>query len=202
VTVVCEESPAAVRRSPRQQQLVEVAARLFAARGFHSVGVNDIAGELGMTGASLYRHYPTKTALLVDVLDEIIESHVADVCSLEAQGLPPLETLHEVVRRHMGFVLEQSHNITTWRTDYRNIPESDRHRLRQQQRAYVEAWAAALRRVRPELDTETARTICQAVIALVQSPIDTQLTLGRDVLAATLTSTAIDLLLTTGEDRA
>ncbi|MCW2500416.1 MAG: TetR/AcrR family transcriptional regulator, partial [Frankiales bacterium] len=40
--------PASDGRSPRQRELVEVAAQLFSQRGYHAVGINDISGELGL----------------------------------------------------------------------------------------------------------------------------------------------------------
>jgi AcrR family transcriptional regulator len=39
------------------------AAQLFARHGYHAVGINDISGELGLTGPAFYRHYPSKEAL-------------------------------------------------------------------------------------------------------------------------------------------
>jgi AcrR family transcriptional regulator len=47
------------RRRPRDRkaQLASVAAELFGARGFHEVGIADIATASGVTGPALYRHF-------------------------------------------------------------------------------------------------------------------------------------------------
>ena len=49
--------------SPRDR-LVETASRLFYSEGIHSVGVDRLVREAGVTLATFYRHFPTKEALV------------------------------------------------------------------------------------------------------------------------------------------
>jgi AcrR family transcriptional regulator len=53
--------------SPRDR-LVETASRLFYSEGIHSVGVNRLVTEAGVTLATFYRHFPTKEALVEEYL--------------------------------------------------------------------------------------------------------------------------------------
>lgn len=53
--------------SPRDR-LVETASRLFYGEGIHSVGVNRLVSEAGVTLATFYRHFPTKEALVEEYL--------------------------------------------------------------------------------------------------------------------------------------
>ena len=54
--------------SEKRQQLVETAYRLFNRHGFHATGVDRIWAEAGSTKRTLYRHFPTKDALIEEVL--------------------------------------------------------------------------------------------------------------------------------------
>lgn len=56
-----------IRRRPkdRKAQIATVAAEAFSERGYHAVGVDDIAATIGISGPALYRHYPNKYALFV-----------------------------------------------------------------------------------------------------------------------------------------
>jgi AcrR family transcriptional regulator len=56
-------NPEATRR-----KIVAVAARLFAAQGYHETTLAEIAGETSITAPSLIYHYPTKEALCDAVL--------------------------------------------------------------------------------------------------------------------------------------
>src|SRR5205085_11893567 len=102
-----EESGA---RTPRQRDLIRVATHLFAQRGYHAVGINEISGELGLTGPAFYRHYPSKEALLIAVLDDAISSHLEEVGNLVAGISDPLETLQAIVKHHIAFVFDESGN--------------------------------------------------------------------------------------------
>src|SRR5258706_4153230 len=106
-------------RTPRQRELMTVAAQLFARHGYHKVGINDISGELGLTGPAFYRHYPSKEAVLVAVLDDAITSHLQEVGDLARATPDPLEALEAIISNHVGFVFDQTANIVTWRTEFR-----------------------------------------------------------------------------------
>lgn len=54
--------------SEKRQQLVETAYRLFNRHGFHATGIDRIWAEAGSTKRTLYRHFPTKDALIEEVL--------------------------------------------------------------------------------------------------------------------------------------
>jgi AcrR family transcriptional regulator len=181
-------------RTPRQRELMAAAARLFAQRGYHAVGINEISGELGLTGPAFYRHYPSKEALLVAVLDEAITVHLENVVGLVRSISDPSVALRAIVDNHVGFVLTQTANIQTWRTEFRSLPESDRHRLRYLQRLYTEEWVHTLRQLRPTLSAEQARTMCQGAIALIQSATEFQTRLNPDLLGRTLSAMAVHVL--------
>lgn len=184
------ESP----RSPRQRELIEVAARLFAQRGYHAVGINDISGELGLTGPAFYRHYPSKEALLIAVLDDAISSHLEEVRELVSAHPDPSEALEAIIEDHLDFVFEHSADIMTWRTEFRSIPEYDRHRLRYLQRLYTEEWVRTVRKLRTDLDVERVRTMCHATIAMLQSPTEFHNTLPPEEIRPILATMASQAL--------
>jgi AcrR family transcriptional regulator len=181
-------------RTVRQRQFIEAAARLFAVRGYNSVGINEISAELGLSGPAIYRHYPSKEALLVAVLDDAIMSHLEEVRDIVSAHAEPLAALHAVVEHHCRFVFDQTENIVTWRTEFRSLPEADRHRLRYLQRLYIEEWVRTVRKLRPDLDDDRVRAMCHAAIGLIQSPTEFHSPLGRSQLEPLLAAMAIQAL--------
>jgi len=171
------------------------AARLFAQRGYHAVGINEISGELGLTGPAFYRHYPSKEALLVAMLDEAVITCLENVIEVVRSIPDPIVALRETVDNHVGFVLGHTAEIQTWRTEFRSLQEADRHRLRYLQRLYTEEWVHMLRQLRPTLTAEEARTMCQGAIALIQSATEFQTRLAVEVLGRMLSSMAMHLLI-------
>src|SRR3954447_13074598 len=53
-----------------RDRIIEVAIGVFASRGFRNVSIDAIAAEVGVTRQGLLYHIPSKTQLLVAVLDQ------------------------------------------------------------------------------------------------------------------------------------
>jgi AcrR family transcriptional regulator len=56
------------RRTDTRQRILEVAAHLFSERGFAGTSIRDIADALGVTKAALYYHFPSKDAILGELV--------------------------------------------------------------------------------------------------------------------------------------
>ena len=64
------DAPARRRRDPeRRERILLAAARLAASRGFHTVGMAEIGAEAGIVGSGVYRHFDSKDAILLALLD-------------------------------------------------------------------------------------------------------------------------------------
>jgi AcrR family transcriptional regulator len=62
-----------------KERLLETASGLFYSEGIHSVGVDRLVSEAGVTRATFYRHFPTKEALVEAYLratDERLRANV------------------------------------------------------------------------------------------------------------------------------
>lgn len=62
-------APARTDLRPPRDRILDVAARLFYTRGFQAVGVDTIVAESGVAKMTLYRHFPSKDALIVAYLE-------------------------------------------------------------------------------------------------------------------------------------
>jgi AcrR family transcriptional regulator len=58
-----------MRAPERREQLLQVARRVFADRGYHTVTMDDVAREAGVTKPILYDHFPSKRDLYRDLLE-------------------------------------------------------------------------------------------------------------------------------------
>jgi len=64
---------ARMRAPERRRQLLEVAATLFAERGYRGTTTADLAAAAGVSEPIIYRHFESKLALFVTLLDEVGE---------------------------------------------------------------------------------------------------------------------------------
>ena len=160
------------RTSVRRRELIAAAARLFAARGYYAVTVDDLGEALGISGPALYRHFPSKQALLVAVFDQVIEMQREDLQEALGEAKDPAGALEAMVRLHVRFAVEQRETMAVWRQEFHHLPEADSWRLRRAQRLYVEEWVHVVHELRRDLDDASVRALVHGVIALLQSPSD------------------------------
>jgi AcrR family transcriptional regulator len=59
---------------PRKEEILDVATRLFAEKGYEGTSMNDVAARVGMRKASLFYHFATKDLLYEAVIDRLIET--------------------------------------------------------------------------------------------------------------------------------
>jgi AcrR family transcriptional regulator len=62
---------ARMRAPERRRQLLEVAARLFAERGYRGTTTAELAAAAGITEPILYRHFTNKLDLFLTLIDEV-----------------------------------------------------------------------------------------------------------------------------------
>jgi AcrR family transcriptional regulator len=153
----------------RREQILVTAAELFAARGFHGVSVADLGAACGISGPALYKHFPSKQAMLAEMLVSISERLLAVGRERVAAAADPADAVRALVEWHIEFALGQRPLIVVQDRDWESLPEEARDQVRRLQRAYVGLWADELRAIRPELDRPAAHAAAHAVFGLLNS---------------------------------
>jgi AcrR family transcriptional regulator len=153
----------------RRDVLLARAAGLFAARGFRGVSVHDIGAAAGISGPGIYRHFPSKEALLGAVLVTVSERLLAGGRERRDAAASPDEALAALVEFHVDFALDHPELITVQDREFAHLTEEDRRRVRRLQRAYVEIWVAALCASAPGLGEGPARAAVHATFGLLNS---------------------------------
>lgn len=154
----------------RREQILSEAARLFAARGFHGVGVDEIGAAVGISGPGLYRHFAGKDAMLAELLVGISERLLTGGRHrvAEAAGAPE-RVLSSLIDGHIDFALDDRALITLHDRELDRLREADRKLVRQLQRQYVELWVETVRELHPEVGEAEVRVSVHAVFGLLNS---------------------------------
>lgn len=155
--------------TPRRQQILDIAADLFAARGFHGVSVAELGSACGISGPALYKHFESKDAMLAEMLVSISETLLAEGRSRVAGADGPREALEALVEWHIQFAIEHPALIVVQDRDWSSLPDEARERVRALQRAYVDVWATQVRRFHTGLSPEASRTRAHVLFGLLNS---------------------------------
>ncbi|MBJ7480733.1 TetR/AcrR family transcriptional regulator [Rhodococcus sp. (in: high G+C Gram-positive bacteria)] len=156
-------------KADRRRQLLDAAARLIAERGFVSVRLEDLGAAVGISGPAVYRHFPNKDAVLVELLVGIsTRLHEGGSAAAEASDSPSA-ALDALVEFHLDFALGEPDLIRIQDRDLESLPADARRQVRQTQRKYVEVWVGVLEQLDPQLDQADARIKAHATFGLINS---------------------------------
>lgn len=156
-------------KSDRRTQLLAAAERLFAQRGFLAVRLEDIGAAAGVSGPAIYRHFPNKEALLVELLVGISTRLLAGARAVEAGGHGPEDVLDGLVEFHLDFALNEPDLIRIQDRDLAHLPAGAQRQVRSAQRQYVEVWVGVLCARYAGLAEADARLMAHAVFGLLNS---------------------------------
>ena len=125
--------------STRRAELAEIAARLFAERGFHGTSMGDIAEAMGVQKGSLYAHTESKQQLLYDVVRAGADAFHAALDAVE-EDAHAVERIRQALRGHLGVVAEQLDIATVFTREWRYLQGALRDEFVAERRRYEERW--------------------------------------------------------------
>jgi TetR/AcrR family transcriptional regulator len=96
------KSAARMTRAERKRQLLAQAKQLFVTLGYHATTTEKIAAAAGITEPVLYRHFESKRALFLEVLEEIRTATLRRWHAETANLTDPLAKLHAIADMYLG----------------------------------------------------------------------------------------------------
>ena len=84
-----------------RERILAAAVQLFAQYGYHAATMRDIARISGIQAASIYYHYASKQALLVEIMDTHMRGLNANLQRLVQASTPVQQRLHEAIANHI-----------------------------------------------------------------------------------------------------
>lgn len=165
LTPVTAELPVTTRRD----QILEIAAGLFAERGFHGVSIADLGAACGFSGPAIYKHFRSKQAILSEMLVSISEELLREGRRRVKEAADDKAALESLVDWHVTFALAHKPLIVVQDRDWSALPVEAREKVRSTQLAYIEVWVKVLRSLHSGLSAEQARARVHAGFGLINS---------------------------------
>ena len=83
--------------SERRDELLDIAAELFADRGLKATTVRDIAEAAGILSGSLYHHFDSKETMVDEILRSFLDDLFGEYDAILDRKLPPRERFEAIV---------------------------------------------------------------------------------------------------------
>jgi AcrR family transcriptional regulator len=91
----------------RQKQIVSAARRLIVKYGSEHVTVRRMAKEIGVTEGAIYRHFRSKSDVLLFLIDDIEDTLIGDIEKNTKKGMGTLATLENIMIDHISSIQQR-----------------------------------------------------------------------------------------------
>lgn len=194
------------RPKNRRDQIIRAAAESFSEQGYFATGVDQIAGQVGISGPALYRHFPNKYALFsetVRALGAELDRSIAGVPVFVDQ---PEKELRLLITELTKTTIENRTRGALYRWEARYLNPEDRQALGELVGRMHSRFAAPLGRLRPELtksmpagagrlDTD-AKYLSGSILSVIGSITTHRASLPRKRIEAVLLDTSMTVAYT------
>jgi AcrR family transcriptional regulator len=112
-----------------REQILAAAVQLFAEYGYHAAPLRDIARIAGIQAASIYHHYPSKQALLIEIMETHMQRLNNGLEHILRTYTDPLQRLYEAIAHHIRL-------HTTYKAEF-FIVDTELRSLEAENRSYI-----------------------------------------------------------------
>jgi AcrR family transcriptional regulator len=161
----------------RREEIVDIARRIFAERGYNATSMRDIAEAAGLMAGSLYSHFRSKSEILRLVLEPLIDALEPLQESALTSGGPGMARFERMVTTVLTVLVEHRDETTIVHYDWSDLAASpDLADLAERSNHLIELWEAVVvdgqddgsirRDIRPEV---VVRAVASTLLACVDT---------------------------------
>src|SRR6059036_996639 len=123
---MADERRLSLSKPTRREELLQIAAELFATKGFKNTTVRDIADAAGILSGSLYHHFDSKESMVDEILRRFLDALFDRYRAMVAQQLGPRGTLEAVVVASFQAIDEHNAAVAIYQAEARRLAEQPR----------------------------------------------------------------------------
>jgi AcrR family transcriptional regulator len=131
--------------SPVLSRILDVASEMMYEQGYDNMSTRGLAEAAGLTKSALYYYIPNKETVLFQVNLRLTLAGLSDVERISAQFADPVEALRQIVVTHCETVARNMGALRALSYEMRFLGPEHRDRILELRRAYVRAFALAVR---------------------------------------------------------
>ena len=149
------------KAASRREELLAIAADLFAQRGFKNTTVRDIADASGILSGSLYHHFDSKESMVDEILSSFQTELFRQYDEVADSELDPRAKFEAVIRISFEAIHDHHSEVAIYQNDAAYLAEFERFGYLNERNAQLrKLWVSLLEEgvragaFRPDLDTE------------------------------------------------
>jgi len=126
-------------RKPREErwtEILDVAAKVFAERGYDGTSLQEIANRTGILKGSIYYYINTKADLLGHLLQQAHETGLAQIQPIAENGGPADKRLADMIFSHVNYVCRDRDRTVVFLHERKRLSSEERKKYLGDEHAY------------------------------------------------------------------
>jgi AcrR family transcriptional regulator len=132
-------------RSDRQNEIADVAAKLFRQKGFAAVSMRDIAAAMEIKAASLYNHISSKQDVLALVIMDVAASFARGMELIYNDDAAVSDKLSRIIALHIDLTVQNPNAMASLNNDWMHLAPEALERFTEQRDFYEETLRRIIR---------------------------------------------------------
>jgi AcrR family transcriptional regulator len=125
---------------PMSDQILTAAAELFCQRGYHAVGIRELADAVGLSTSTLYHYHRTKQDILFGIIHRFLAEFTDRLVPvLQDTSLTPTQRLEQVVGQHIDLTVRRSKELLVGNPVLNALAPQQREAISELRRRYRDA---------------------------------------------------------------
>jgi TetR/AcrR family transcriptional regulator, cholesterol catabolism regulator len=155
----------------RKEEVIRVAARLFAAKGYHATTLDEIAEEVGVTKPALYYYVTNKEDILRTIIGRMMEP-MEEVTKVGQSVLLPTEKMRKMIKILVKFAAERKETALIAFEQSKILPKRSRDAIRRREKEVEQAVEQTLKEGIEQgcFAVEDVKMACFAILAVANWP--------------------------------
>jgi AcrR family transcriptional regulator len=130
----------------RREELLAIAASLFATKGYRNTTVRDIADAAGILSGSLYHHFDSKESMVDEILKTFQDELFGRYDEILASEADARSRFEEAVRASVEAIDEHPHEVAIFQNEADHLSQTERFAyLAERKNQSREVWMTLLR---------------------------------------------------------
>jgi AcrR family transcriptional regulator len=106
-----------------KDEILQAAVHLFNHSGYHATSMQDIAHTVGIKKPSLYHHFESKEAILLEILETGMAQLIAEIEAIVDSDEPPDQKLQHAIQSHARIIAANPEGAAVFMREDRGLGE-------------------------------------------------------------------------------
>lgn len=126
-------------REERRKEIMRIAAKLFANKGYEGASLSEVAAQMDISKAALYHHIQNKEEILKEICDGVLVRQMKETKRMQKSGLSPRDQLRWFIREVIRGVTEDKDVMQVIFENTNSLSPEAREKVRKQKRKFDES---------------------------------------------------------------